>query len=165
MNAKDAILTNFAMADRLAETYTSDLTDEELLVRPVESQNHIAWQLGHLIVTSHRILNRIRPGASPALPEGFEAHHGREEGAPASDDATHFRSRAEYLALWKAQRDAVKAVVADLSDEELDAPGPEPLRRLVPTVGTSLLFLACHELMHIGQFVGVRRKLNKAVLI
>ena len=27
-----------------------DLSDADLLVRPVEGANHIAWQIGHLIV-------------------------------------------------------------------------------------------------------------------
>ena len=33
----------------------SDLSDAELLVRPVPQANHIAWQLGHLILQDSRL--------------------------------------------------------------------------------------------------------------
>ena len=57
----------------------------------------------------------------------------------------------------KAQRDATKAVLDGLSDAELDAPGPERFRQMAPTVGVVMLLIGNHVLMHVGQFVSVRR--------
>ena len=49
MNAKDVLLQTIGMGDHILNAYLGDLSDADLLLRPVEGQNHIAWQLGHLI--------------------------------------------------------------------------------------------------------------------
>lgn len=161
MHARDAILTIYHFNERLIDAYLGDLDDADLLVRPVEGQNHIAWQLGHLISVEHALLDAVRPGSSPALPEGFAAAHGRDEASTTSDDPSRFRSKAEYLALWKAQRAASKSVLSALTDAEMDAPGPERTKQLVSNVGGVFVLLGTHAQMHLGQFVGVRRKLGK----
>ena len=165
MHTKEAILAVHAAGDRIINAYLADLDDAELLVRPVEGQNHIAWQLGHVISTEHMLLDQIKPGSSPALPEGFAEAHGREEASTRSDDPARFQTRAKYLELWEAQRAATKAVLASLADADLDAPGPERVRRMAPTVGATFVVLGTHPLMHVGQFVSVRRKLKKPLAI
>jgi hypothetical protein len=165
VHTKDAILTVYAFGERVLNAYLADLSDADLLVRPVEGQNHIAWQLGHVLSTEHGLVDQIKPGASPSLPSGFVEAHGRDEASTRSDDPARFCSKATYLELWQAQRAATKAVLAELDDADLDAPGPERVRRMVPTVGGAFVLLGTHSLMHIGQFVGVRRKLNKPVAI
>src|SRR5690349_7142191 len=120
MNAKDVIVQTFGMNDRVLNAYLADLGDTDLLLRPVEGQNHIAWQLGHLISTEHRFVEGIKPGSSPALPEGFDEAHNRD--AAGSDDLGKFLSKQEYLELFRAQRAATRSVLDGLSDAELDAP-------------------------------------------
>jgi hypothetical protein len=165
MHTKEAILAIHAAGDRILATYLADLDDADLLVRPVEGQNHIAWQLGHVISTEHMLLDQIRPGSSPALPEGFVEAHGRDEASTRSDDPARFQTKAKYLELWEAQRAATRAVLDALGDADLDAPGPERVRRMAATVGATFVVLGTHPLMHVGQFVGVRRKLNKPLAI
>ena len=53
MNARDAIKLNINSANMICQGYLADLTDAELLIRPVPGANHIAWQLGHLLVGEH----------------------------------------------------------------------------------------------------------------
>jgi hypothetical protein len=165
MNAKDAILGTYAMGERVFSRYLEDLGDADLLVRPVPGQNHIAWQLGHLLLSERGMVESIKPGSSPALPAGFEEAHGRDEGSTKSDDAGRFASKAEYVELMKAQREATRALLAGLSDAELEAPAAERFQRMAPKVGDVLLLVGTHALMHVGQFVGVRRKLEKPVAI
>ena len=86
MNAKDAIVQVLATADRVVNAYLADLSDADLLVRPIPGQNHIAWQLGHLISSERSFIEAMKPGFCPPLPEGFEAAHGRDEASVASDD-------------------------------------------------------------------------------
>ena len=78
-------------------SYLGDLDDADLLVRPVEGMNHIAWQLGHLISSERGMVEAIRPGSCPPLPEGFEANHDRED--TTSDDPARFLSKDDYLDL------------------------------------------------------------------
>jgi hypothetical protein len=165
MQAKDAILASYDFSERVVDRYLADLSDADLLVRPVGGQNHIAWQLGHLISTEATITNAIKPGSSPELPAGFTQAHARDEDSTKSDDRTRFATKATYLNLLKAQRAATKAVISGLSDADLDAPGPERMRERAPTVGAALLMGANHYLMHVGQFVGVRRMLDKPIAI
>ncbi len=164
MHAKQAIRQSIDLADMMIGKYLEDLDDAAFLKRPVEGMNTIAWQMGHLISSERNIIEAIKPGTCPALPEGFDAQHSKE--AATSDDASKFHKKDEYLALWKAQRDATRAVLESLSDADLDAPGPERMRAFCPTVGEALNMMGGgHPMMHAGQFVAVRRALKKPVAI
>ncbi len=163
MNAKDAIFTSLGMAENVTKSYLKDLTDADLLVRPVPGMNHMAWQLGHLLTAERSFVEHIRPGASPAVPENFEEGHGRHQ--TNIDDPSKYLTLEQYSALYEAQRAATKKVLAEISDAELDAPGPEALKGFAPTNGATLMLIANHELMHVGQYVAVRRALGKAVAI
>jgi hypothetical protein len=125
--------------------------------------NHIAWQLGHLISSERSTIEAIKPGTCPPLPEGFDAKHDQKE-CTKIDDPAAFHTKDEYLAVWKAQRDALKALVESMTDADLDAEAPERLRSFCPTVGHALNMMGgIHPLMHVGQFVAVRRKLDKPI--
>jgi hypothetical protein len=165
MHAKEAILGIYGMSETVMGKYLDDLGDADLLVRPVAGQNHIAWQLGHLIASERSMLEAVKPGSSPALPEGFAEAHGRDEGSTASDDPKRFATKARYLELMSAQREASKAALASMTDAELDAPAPESMRRMFPTVGGVMTLIGTHPMMHVGQFVSVRRTLGKPVVI
>ncbi len=165
MTAKDAILWNLNFSDRIVKAYLEGLSDEDLLVRPVPGQNHIAWQLGHLIASERSMLEGIKAGSSPALSDEFLKFHARDEFAPNCDDASGYLKKDEYLAFMNAQRAATTAVLESMSDEELDSPAVERLRNRLPTVGSVFSMIGTHVTMHVGQFVSVRRKLEKPVAI
>jgi len=162
MQAKDAIRQSMEMSDMVMGKYLEDLDDAAFLRRPVEGMNHIAWQVGHLISIERGTIEAIKPGSSPALPEGFDAKHGKE--THSVDDPGQFYTKDEYLAFWKAQREATRSVLDSLSDADLDAPAPERVRSFCPTVGHAMnMFGGVHPMMHAGQFVAVRRSLQKPV--
>jgi hypothetical protein len=163
MTARDVILRNYAMAESITKAYLAELTAADLLVRPVPGQNHIAWQLGHLIMTEKNFVDGIKPGASPALPPGFEEGHGRDK--TNVDDPTKYLAPEDYLRLFDAQREATKAVLNELDEPGLDAPGPERMRQMAPTVGAGFTLMGNHQLMHVGQYVSVRRALGKPIAI
>jgi hypothetical protein len=163
MNTKDAITNVLDMSDRITKAYLKDLTAADLLVRPVPGQNHIAWQLGHLLLAEKNFVDGIKPGSSPKLPTDFEEGHGRDK--ITIDDPSKYHSPEEYIALIDAQRAATKKVLAELSEAELDAPGPEKMRQMAPTVAHILLLNGNHYMMHVGQYVSVRRMLGKPIAI
>ena len=100
MNAKDAVRATMNTADFMVESYLSDITPEEMLVRPAPSANHLAWQLGHLISAETRLVEVAAPGSMPALPEGFAERHTKDTAA--SDNPADFLSKDEYLQLAKS---------------------------------------------------------------
>ena len=156
MHAKQAILQSIGVADSIMGKYLDDLGDEAFFVRPVEGMNTIAWQVGHLISSERGFVEAVKPGSCPALPEGFDAKH--DKATSTIDDPSKFLTKAEYLALWKSQRAATRAALESLSDADLDAATPERIRHMCPTVGHLFNLTGLHALMHVGQFVAVRRE-------
>ena len=163
MHAKDVAVQTLDFGDMVTKKYLEDLSDADLLVRPIPEMHHIAWQLGHLISSENQMVEAIAPGSSPALPEGFVAKHSKDAGK--NDDPKSFLTKSEYLDAWDAQRAATKALLAKLSDAQLDEPAPETLRRMVATTGLVFNFVGAHVLMHVGQYVGVRRKCDKPIVV
>jgi uncharacterized damage-inducible protein DinB len=163
MNAKDLLRSALTTSETVLRKYLDDLSDDDLKIRPVDGMNSIAWQLGHLISSERSMVEGIKAGSSPALPEGFDQDHSRNTADSA--DPNKFRSKADYLKLFEAQRAATLTLLDGLHDDELDRPGPERMRSMCPTVGSIFLLAGNHVMMHAGQFVAVRRKLKKPVAI
>ena len=163
MNTQDAIQAAFATTDMVLTSYVSDMSDAEIMSRPAPGCNHIAWQLGHLISSEGNLLNMIKPGSAIDLPEGFAEKHSKE--TTGSDDASQFCSLAEYTELYKKARANSIAKISELTDAEMDAEAPEAFRSMCPTMGAVAILIASHPMMHVGQFVPVRRALDKPILI
>ena len=157
MSTKAMIEQTLNVSDMLMDKYLTDLDPQAFLTRPVGAMNHLAWQVGHLISTERRAIEAIKPGASPALPDGFDAQHAMDKHS--DDNPEDFQTKEEYLSLWKAQRAATRSVLQELSDAELEAPCPnEKMRQMCPTIGSMFNVNGLHTVMHAGQFVAVRRK-------
>ncbi len=163
MTAKDAIKTALTSTQSLVGSYLSDLSDADLLLRPVPNANHIAWQLGHLISAERGLLDPHLPGAAyPELPAGFAEQHSKEKAS--SDSAKGFASKAEYVSLFNKMREATLAALAKMSDADLDKATTGNMAKFAPTVAALLILQSNHTLMHAGQFTVVRRKLGKPIL-
>ena len=135
-----------------------DLSDGELMQRPVPGANHANWQLGHLIVGEAEFMRKTG-AAMPALPEGFAAKYTKETAA--SDDAQTFATKGELVKLFEQVRAATVAFARGLSDADLDkTTGVE----MAPTVAEMLGFMNGHICMHWGQIQVLRRKLGKPVM-
>jgi hypothetical protein len=164
MNAKDPIKHNLDMSDMIVNSYLGDLSDQDILAIPVEGMNHIAWQIGHLIASERAMIEGIKPDSCPELPAGFEGVHSTKSETKGTQP-DQFYSKADYMKFYAAQRAATKAVLDALADADLDKPSSEDLAQIAPTVGAVLNLVGQHYLMHVGQFVPVRRATGKPVTI
>ncbi len=143
--------------------YLSDLSDADLLVRPIPDANHIAWQLGHVIHAERAMMSATLPDAAyPELPAGFAEQHGKTTAKV--DPPKGFAGKDEYLNLFTKVRAATQAALEKLSDAELDKPSKGDMAKYAPTLGAMFFLQANHTMMHAGQFSVVRRKLGKPVL-
>src|SRR5712692_7670288 len=114
MNATDAIKTALTSTQDLLTWYVSDLSDADLLVRPVPNANHIAWQLGHLIASEGSLMSPSLPGAAyPELPAGFAEQHNKDTAA--MEPPKGFKTKGEYVDLFNKVRGATVAALAKLS--------------------------------------------------
>jgi hypothetical protein len=161
MDIKQAIAFNLSSSEFLVNAYLADLDSKDLLVRPVPGANHIAWQLGHLIVAERFLVERGLPGVMDELPAGFADRH--KKSTAASDNASDFLSKEEYLELAKKVRANTLRVAESLEPADFDKPasGGPPF---VKTVGDAFLFISGHWLMHAGQWAVIRRKLGRPPL-
>lgn len=162
MSIADHIKTELDLPTFVTKSYVQDLTDDELLIRPHEKANHVAWQLGHLIVAEHNLNNMVCPDSMPSLPEGFAEKHGKETAT--SDDKSGFCAKDEYLQAMDVQRAGTLALLNELSDEELQKPAPEDIQEFGATVGAVIAGQSAHWMMHAGQWVIVRRQLGKEAM-
>ncbi len=158
MNAKDAIKRTMDLAQMTASAYLDGLSDEDLLLRPVEGMNPIAWQLGHLISSEQQMISATGH-TMPELPAGFAEAHSTE--VAKSGSFSQVATKDEYIALWEKTRAATKAALDATPMADLDKPGPESMKEIAPTVGALFVLAGMHGMMHAGQFVAVRRKLGK----
>jgi hypothetical protein len=163
MSPKDAIRLGIDSSQMIIDAYIGDLGDADLLVRPMPGMHNIAWQLGHLIGAERHFMEIVKPGASPELPGGFTEAHSKE--AAESGDDSKYLSKAAYQDLWKAQRAATLAVLDGAPEADLDKPDTEKYPHFAPTLAAIFAMCGTHALMHCGQFVAVRRKLGKPVVI
>jgi len=154
---KDVVRQAVEFGHVVAQAYIGDLNDKDLLVRSVPGTNHIAWQLGHIIISLQGMLAALghKP---PELPKNFEAAYTKETAS--SDDPSKFASKDEYVRLLDQMKAASLAAIDKTPDSALDQPGPEDMRAYAPTVSSVLLLLGNHILMHTGQWVPIRRKLG-----
>jgi uncharacterized damage-inducible protein DinB len=160
MNACQLAEHSLKLTQFLINGSLGDLSDADLLVHPVEGANHIAWQIGHLIVTERRLGNQL-PGATfPELPPGFADKYANQPSAQNAADG--FATKEQYLDLFNKTREATLAAVAKLNEADLDKPAKGPAN--VTNLGGLLNLVANHSMMHGGQFSVVRRKLGKPVL-
>ncbi len=160
MNAKDAVRTSLTIADFMMESYLSDITPQEMLVRPVPDANHLAWQLGHLISAETRLVEAAVPGTMPALPEGFAERHTKDTAV--SDNPADLLSKDEYLNLAKTVRAGTLRALEGLSDADLDKPVTARVPPFVKKAGDCFVTVGTHWVMHSGQWVVLRRKLGRA---
>lgn len=161
MTGTAAIKTALEATSFLFTAPLGDLTDADLLVRPVPGSNHIAWQIGHIILSEQGLVTGQIPDAKmPALPAGFKEAHGMDK--VASD--TGFATKAEYIDLFNKTRAATLAALSGLSDADLDKPTSGNMAAMAPTLGAWLILVSNHTLMHGSQFSVLRRKLGKPVL-
>jgi hypothetical protein len=162
MTGTKAIQTALEATQFLLSRPLADLSDADLLVRPVPGANHIAWQIGHLITAEIGLVTSQIPEAKfPELPAGFKEAHAMDQ---AGADAGTFLTKDEYVDLFNKTRAATIAAVAKLTDADLDKPTSGKMSAMAPTLGAWLLLVSNHTLMHGSQFSVVRRKLGKPVL-
>jgi hypothetical protein len=160
MGPKDIIAKTLDTSDFILKKYLEDLSDADLKLRPIEGMNSIALQLGHLVGAERYFAEMVQPGSAPPLPSGFaEAHDLKKQ----DGNDSRFLTKDEYLKLYETQRAHLKKVLADLPDADLSDTRGGKLPPFAPTVADVMNMAGVHSLSHSGQFVAVRRYLNKPI--
>ncbi len=153
---QESMKSSLAFSRQVTNMCLDKVSGDALLVRPVPGANHIAWQLGHLVSTEHKLLVETPEAHAPGLPDGFSESYTAESSK--SDDPSKFETKDRYLELYDAVRAGTNALLDQLSVDDLNRPAPEFIKAVAPTLGEAIGLQALHEMMHVGQFSVVRRK-------
>lgn len=162
MDAKTAIKVSIDTSNMVTTAYLDGLTDDDMLHRPHPGCNHIKWQMGHLIVSEHQMIEGVAPGTMPALPEGFAEKY--TKATAESDVPTAFDSKEELIRLYKEQRAGTLAALEQIDAAQLANAAPESMQAYAPTVAAAFSMQGAHWLMHAGQWAVIRRQLGRAPL-
>ena len=107
MKPKDPIRQLFHGTDFVLKKYVEDLSDADLLIRPVPQANHIAWQLGHLIVAEKQLGGMVPGFVYAELPAGYKELYSKE--GAGKDQG--FEKKAIYVDLFNKMRDTTLAAL------------------------------------------------------
>lgn len=163
MNAVDMLKYNHGLTNMVLRAYLSDLNDADLMQRPENGCNHIAWQLGHLVKSNVHLLSLVGAAEVPTLPDGFADQYSTETAG--NDDPAAFLTKDEYLAYCDQVDEAFLKAIETATPEDFSKPSPESFQAYAPTIGGIYCLIATHAMMHVGQWVPVRRRLGKPVMI
>ena len=151
----DAVIHNFGMClDHLRRMLT-DVDDAQMTVQPRPGMNHPAWILGHLIHGFQDLGSDF--GVPPWLPDDW-ADRFAYGSMPSADRAAH-PSKAALLEMLDGGQARLVDALADLNDERLTAPLPDPnASGLFSTLGDVMIYaLVSHTALHVGQLTAWRR--------
>lgn len=159
MDAIAAIRLNMQTGEMIGLGYLNDLTDEEMMLRPAPGCNHLNWQVGHLVVSEHEMLEATKSGEIPALPDGLAEAYSKATAG--SDNPADFWKKDRLLEVYRSVREASLKLLEQQTPESFENPtGIE----YAPTVGALFMMLGSHWLMHCGQWAVVRRQTGRPPL-
>jgi hypothetical protein len=150
----------------LLTRYLVGFTDSNRTAQAENLPNHVAWSLGHLAITMHRVSEKIDGLVLPESdfvrgPAGDAQRFGDESvsfnSVPINDTA-RYPTLARSIAIYEAACDRLAINVLGLT--------PEGLSRSVPwgqgtsTLGALVQRMTFHNGMHCGQIADLRRALK-----
>lgn len=163
MNAIETLRISLTTAQAITNNSLQDLTDQEMLHRPHPNSNHLKWQLGHLILSNHRMIGESFSAKLPPLPDGFVERYGKENAG--CDQPDRFDSKQDLVRLFQRQQAAIKDLLEQLTPDDLDLNAPQAIRNYAPTMGAALALIPLHWMMHAGQWAVIRRQLGRPPLL
>ncbi len=163
MQAMQIAVESLNMSSMVLKTYLDDLSEEEFLLPAGQGCHCAAWQLGHLISSANHMLEGLKPGSGMELPEGFSKAYSKA--ALESGVTPAYLAKADYFAMFDRVNEAARKLFLSMTEADLDQPGPPGFPPMFSTVGSIVVLIASHPLMHAGQFVPLRRQLGKPIRI
>jgi hypothetical protein len=165
MKATDLIKDQLESSKLITAALLADMQDAPLTSPTPQGGNHPLWIAGHLVYAEARITNEMmfdKPGPLLDWKEDFRG------GSQPLVDAGHYSlTIPEALAKWDEIRASTLAILADLSDDDLDRPVakcPPGREVLFGTLGKAFTMVISHPLMHRGQIADARRALDRQPL-
>jgi hypothetical protein len=160
-----AAVDRLEMAHRRVKDFTDDLTPDEWFWHPAEFTTHVAWQVGHLAVSTYNLsLRRLRGRTKEdesLIPDAFIEHF--KLGSQPVAGSEHYPPIAEIKRVFDAVHAQTLKELAVLADKDLDIPVEQPHPVFKTKLG-AVDYAPSHEMVHIGQIALLRRLMGKPAL-
>ncbi len=153
---------------RFTHDYTNELLDTippaAWYALPAGCPSNVAWQVGHLSIAKFRlVIDRAGGGPSAneaVMPTIWATQYGRTS-MPDADPLKN-PSPAEMRAVYDRVQESALAVIANLTEADLDLPIPAsaPAHRYCKLRGEFLRWAGQHEMLHAGQIGLIRRAMG-----
>lgn len=160
MQTKHALTFALTLSDRAVLGSLEDMRDRPTTFPTANGGCHPLWVLGHLTLIEGSIPAILFGEANPVA----DWHTLFGEGSETVADASAYPAFDDVLAKYRELRARNLAILADLTDTDLDratvAP-PKGREREFATFGQSFLVLALHQIMHRSNVTDARRSIGR----
>jgi uncharacterized damage-inducible protein DinB len=156
---QEAIAFGLKTSKLMFHRFIDDLNAEEFNHRPCLGANSAAWIVGHLTSTDRSLLERIGVRELPEVPQGFPDRFATTKAAATGTQAD-FGPPNDLVRLFDQHRDLLIEQIKKTPLERLTE-RPNMQTPLFSDRGESLLFMALHTAMHLGQLSTIRRSLGR----
>ena len=154
MRLREHLKSSFLLPEFMVNHYLGDLSDKDLMVRPLPETNHFKWQLCHLIVSENFHIGELGLRSMPDLPQHLI--DGANKESAKVDDPKNFPEKSELVEWMALQRKATLNLLESLSDVDIERESPESIRYFGPTFGCLFAGEINQWMLHIGQLTIIR---------
>jgi hypothetical protein len=177
MQRREAIAEAILASKALLTRYLPGFDDTNHTRQAPGLPNHVAWCLGHLALTTHRIAEKLdggpipasdfiigdltKPPADPARPSGDASRYHTETVAFASvptDNPARYPRFARCIDIYNAACDRLAAAVGTVPEARLDEVIPWGTSQIPLYLAAARMLF--HNGMHTGQIADLRRALG-----
>ena len=165
MNATELLRSQMEASKQMTAGLLADMQDAPLTSPTPKGGNHPLWIAGHLVYSEARLTHELMFDKPSPLADWGDIFRGGTQ--PSNDAGAYPFSIPEILAKWDEIRTHTLAILAGLSDEDLDKPVancPPGREALFGTIGKAFSMVAMHPLNHRGQVADARRALGRKPL-
>ncbi|MBL0928348.1 MAG: DinB family protein [Phycisphaerales bacterium] len=137
--------------------FLKDFPAEKATHQPSPTDNHLAWVLGHLVITDAWFFGMFGING-PKAPESFEKLFGM--GSKPTSDPKAYPPLGDLIGHFERSREALLKGLEALPDSALAVDLSKTTNGFAADGIDALLKLAWHEGWHMGQVANVRKALH-----
>jgi len=156
VESRELVLENLKQSAQRVLARVEDMREHALVFPTPRGGCHTLWILGHLAFIEGQVIHEFMRGEPNPLADWEPIFDGPEP----SGDPRDYPPFDAVLATCREIRQSTVALLEQLTEDELDAPGakvPPGWEASFGTVRRCLQFVADHWFMHRGQLADARR--------
>jgi hypothetical protein len=154
---KDFVISQYEVLRKWSLTSSGGLTEDQSVSIPPGANNHILWELGH-IVNGEDYLITWGCAGKERLPREWDRKFGYH--SKALPDAREYPSLDEIRLALENGRDRTKEYLGSLSVEELASPPKNFPQSGTPSILSVLVHFSLHESYHVGKISLIRKMMG-----